>query len=169
MPKKAMELKISESQTEILEKIKKSTHTEKHYIDRANIIIQAKQKNTNTKIAETLEIERNTVKLWRNRWAKHQTELDKVEKETPKKLENEIKTILSDEYRSGRKAKFTSEEKAMIVALSLQTPESQNVPISNWTDVELAKKAAELKIVDKISPRQVGRFLKISRNKSSSI
>lgn len=65
----------------------------------------------------------------------------------------------NDAYISGRKPDISMEQIAHIIFISLQTPESLGVPISHWTPDALAQKVKELKIVERISVRQVGRYL----------
>ena len=167
--KEAIKLEASEKQIEIIETMTKATHLEKHYIDRAIIILSATQNLANNFIANKLKIERNTVKLWRKRWSENQAILNQVEKDSPKQLENAIKEVLDDAKRKGRNPTFTQEQVAAIIAISLQTPESLEIPISNWTYSDIADTAAKLGIVESISESQVGRFLKYKGNKNSSI
>ena len=117
MPKRAVKLEPSKTQREILETMIKATHIEKHLIERSTIIINAIKGYNNTEISLMLKIRRNTVHLWRERWATNQIELDKTEKETPKELKSAIKDVLSDEGRSGRKSTFVPEQQAKIIAI----------------------------------------------------
>lgn len=166
---KAVKLEASKKQAEIILKLMKATHLEKHYIERATIIQLAIQSISNKQIADKIKIKRSTVMLWRNRWAENQAILDKTEKDNPKQLLNTIKTILEDAERSGRKSFFTQEQKARIVAISLQKPELLNLPISNWTLKDIAETSVKLGIVESISISQVGRFLKNKRHKTPSV
>jgi len=86
--------------------------------------------------------------------------LDRIEKDEPRKLNQAIKEILEDNYRSGRPNSFTMEQIACIINLSLQKPESVEVTISHWTAEELAYKAIKDNIVESISARQICRYLK---------
>ena len=167
--KEAIKLEASEKQIEIIKTMTKATHLEKHYIDRAIIILKAIEDFANNHIANVLEIERNTVKLWRKRWAENQAILNQVEKDNPKQLENAIKDVLDDAERKGRPTVFKQEQVAAIVAISLQTPKSLNVPISNWTCSDIADIAVRTGIVESISESQVRRFLKYKGYKSSSV
>ena len=62
---------------------------------------------------------------------------------------------------------FTAEQVARIIAMACQSPGEYGLPISHWTPSELARQAIEQKIVESISPRQVGRFFKRCRSESS--
>jgi transposase len=150
---------LTEEQTKKLEKLAKGRCTAQHLKQRASIILELVKTENTSKTAEALNVSRPTVYLWKYRWLKGQKELERIEREEPWKLRRTINSLLSDGYRSGRKSKFSMIEIAHIVYLSLQTPESQGVPVSHWTPGALAEKAKELEIVEKISARQVGRYL----------
>jgi hypothetical protein len=97
---------------------------------------------------------------WKQRWEQSKRELERIEKDEPRKLNQAIKEILEDSYRSGRPSSFTMEQIAHIINLSLQKPESVGVPINHWTAEELACKAIKDNIVESISARQISRYLK---------
>jgi hypothetical protein len=67
---------------------------------------------------------------------------------------------LSDAPRSGAPATFAPEVICKIVALSCEDPEALDVPISHWSQSELARQAVSRGIVESISHGSVGRFLK---------
>jgi hypothetical protein len=46
------------------------------------------------------------------------------------------------------------------VALACEDPQATQQPFSHWTPTELAREAIQRGIVESISPRSVGRFLK---------
>ena len=86
--------------------------------------------------------------------SKTETDLD------DKALCAQIQEMLSDEPRSGAPAKFTPEQICQTVALSCEPPGASGRPITNWTHAELADEVIKRNIVESISPRSVGRFLK---------
>jgi hypothetical protein len=55
-----------------------------------------------------------------------------------------------------------------IVALSCKDPETLDVPLSHWSQSELARQAVQRGIVESISHGSVGRFLKKKRILSRS-
>ncbi len=169
MPKKAKIIEATEKQKEILTKLSKSTHTAMHIKVRSQIILDSLSGMTNTDISIKNNIYRKQIGLWKNKWEKSYNELCLMEKEQSSKLKSQIILTLSDEYRSGRKARITEEQRAQIISLSLQSPDLLGVPLSHWTSKELAKKAIELKIVDTISPSQVSVYLKKYGHKNSSV
>ena len=54
------------------------------------------------------------------------------------------------------------EQVVQIVAIACEECEKSDRPVSHWTPSELADEAIKRGIVEKISPRSVGRFLKRS-------
>jgi putative transposase len=67
---------------------------------------------------------------------------------------------LSDAPRCGAPARFTPEVICRIMAMACEDPETLDVPISHWSQSELARQAVARGIVDSISHGSVGRFLK---------
>ena len=63
---------------------------------------------------------------------------------------------------------FTPEEICQIVALSCENPDALNIPISHWSQSELARQAAGRGIVKSISHGSIGRFFKRSRYQAAS-
>jgi putative transposase len=70
---------------------------------------------------------------------------------------------LHDAPRPGTPATFTVEQWCQIMALACEPPEDSARPISHWTPRELAAEAIKRGIVETISERHVGRFLKSGR------
>jgi transposase len=140
-----------------------------HYKIRSQIILNAaKGWSTNT-IEENMGIYRKTVKRWRDRFSKARGALNRIDMDSPHKLRSSIEKILSDEQRPGGPPKFTDEQVAAIIAISCESPEKFELPISHWTPEMLRFQAIELKIVESISIRQIGRFLKERDLKPHSI
>jgi hypothetical protein len=52
--------------------------------------------------------------------------------------------------------------------VSLEDPADSQRPVSHWTPTELADEARKRGIVERISPRTAGRFLKGERPQASS-
>ena len=151
---------LTEKQRKILQKFSKGSSVSLNLKTRSTIILAAAQGMSHDQIVKKHGISRSAVKKWRKRWSKSSVEILKTEHEKPHKLKSIITSVLSDKARSGKPSTFTTEQVAHIIALSLQTPESVGVPLSHWTPGALARKAIEIGIVESISTRQVGRFLK---------
>ena len=75
---------------------------------------------------------------------------------------------LSDAPRSGAPATFTPEQICQIMAMACEDPERLDVPISHWSQSELARQAVRRGIVESISHGSVGRFLKMCRPPAAS-
>jgi transposase len=166
--RKAVEIQLSEKQRTILEAMKKGTHSPLHLIQRSTIILLASDGLSNKEIERQMNIERNTVKKWRNRIAKATPELKRIENEQPWKLKAAVEAALQDEERPGKPPKFTAEQVAHIIKIACEKPEDHGVPLSHWTPSALAREAVKQNIVENISSRQVGRFLKRFGFKASS-
>ena len=78
-----------------------------------------------------------------------------------KQLRKMIENILSDAPRPGTPKFFGVEQVVQIVALACEDPKKSLRPVSHWTPTELAQEAKKRGIVEKISPRSVGRFLRM--------
>lgn len=161
--KSASKIELSEKQEKILKGYEKGRHTPLHLKKRAEIILKASEGYTNNKIEQEMAINEHTVKIWRDRYSKSCEELKRIEAETPNKLRGAIEKVLTDEKRSGAPAKFTDEEFAAIIALACEEPAKLGVPFSHWTPQLLQTEVIKRGIVESISVRQIGRFLKRER------
>jgi putative transposase len=108
-------------------------------------------------------LESKVVKRWRDRYSARHEELKRTEVETPRKMRSVIEKTLSDEQRPGGPPKFTDTQVAAIIALACEDPAKHGLPFSHWTPGLLQIEAVKLGIIDSISVRQTGRFLKRKR------
>jgi len=69
---------------------------------------------------------------------------------------------------SWRPATFNAQQVVCIVALACEDPQESGVPVTEWTPRELAAEAKQRDIVECISARSVGRFLKAGRASAPS-
>lgn len=129
---------------------------------RAKIILKISEGTSVRQTARQMEIERDTVIAWRNRWLKKKEKLEAAQAEGSEKnaLKRVIEEALSDEARTGAPPRFTAEQIVRIVAVACEKPEDSGRPISHWTPRELKEEVVKRGIVDEISVRSVGRFLK---------
>lgn len=161
---KAVPINVTDKQRFILEKLSNRKKIVQELSERVNIIIEASYGKDNTKIAQKYKCSRNKVILWRNRWHESEEKLKEIElKKDDKKLTQAIVEVLSDEERAGSPSKFSAEQVVMIVALACEEPKNSNRPITHWSNRELADESQKRGIVEKISPRSIGRFLKGSK------
>lgn len=142
---KALMLKTEER--EELRQILNRHSTPQQIALRAKIVLLADEGRNHHEIGRELEISLKMARLWRKRWMEGQ------EKEIP------VSERLYDGQRSGTPAKFELEQILHLFKLACDDPTDYNRPISQWTNRELAAEMVEQKIVEKISPRHVGRLL----------
>lgn len=148
---------LSSQQREALDRIIRRQLAPQRLVRRARIVLEASQEASNTGIANRLQVNRDTVITWRRRYAESQPVLKDL---PPDQLGEAIESVLADWPRSGAPPTFSAEEVAQIMALACQDPETTGRPTSHWTPTELAEEARKQGIVETISPRTVGRFLK---------
>ena len=118
---------------------------------RARIVLAAADGQNNSQIARSLNLETDTVRLWRNRWLSFAfiplSDLSLDER-------------LSDVPRSGRPIQITAEQRCQIVALACEAPKDAGRPISQWTGREIADEVIKRGILPTISARHASRLLK---------
>ena len=160
---------LSDNQRRILEQLANGTHTAQHLSYRAKIVVMAANGSTNDGIEIGLNLTNHTVIKWRNRFYDSLESLDNIERDAPHKLKAEIKNVLSDNYRSGTPPKFTDDQVATIIALSLEDPQALGYPFSHWTTELLQFAAIDRGIVESISRNQIWRFLKRERSQNTRV
>jgi len=115
----------------------------------------------NQQIATQLGIYREQVRTWRGRWLAATDRLTAVEaQEEEAALRDHLEAILVDAPRSGTPATFSPEQIIDIIAVACEDPQDSGHPLSHWTPSALRREVIKRQIVDSISSRQVGRFLK---------
>jgi len=113
------------------------------------------------RVAAGQGLTRVSVRLWRDRWLSAAPRLAAAEVDaSDADLLGLIEAALDDAPRPGGPATFTAEQLVAIVAVACEPPEESGRPISHWTHAELADEVKKRRIVESISPRSVGRFLK---------
>lgn len=169
MPGKAAKVVISEMQLSVLEKIAVSRTASVRLVQRAKIILLAFGGMLNEDISQEVDLNRNQIGCWRRRWQKNFNALIAVEcNEGRAALRKAVEKLLADLPRKGGRTTFTAEQQAAIIAIACEEPEDSDRPISHWSQREIAEEAQKRDIVESISPRQVGRFLKSGRSASAS-
>jgi len=163
MPRpRAIAVDVTSREQGILEHIIRQQNNPQWLVTRAKIILRAGADQPNGKIASELEISRNTVSSWRKRWQASVAEREAVahEADDDKALRALLETIFRDNPRSGTPGKFSAEQLAQIIAIACEAPETNGYPVSHWTPKEIVMEAVKRGVVERISERQVGRFLK---------
>ncbi len=162
-------LNISPLQQEILQRIVRRTTSAQRLVKRGQIILEAAEGISNSKIAQHVQMDYETVRRWRDRWHEAEAHLEAIEATgKSKQLGEAIEVLLIDKKRPGAPGTFTFEQFMQIMALACERPTESDRPVSDWTSSELADEAVKRGIVKEISPRTVGRFLKGERFAASS-
>jgi len=138
---------LNEAQRAELQSILRKQNSPQHWVLRCRIILLADEGVGIHETARRLGTTRMTIQHWRRRW---------LTSATPGL------SALQDAPRSGKPATYTPEQICAIVALACERPEDSQRAITHWTQQELADEASKRGIVDTISQRSVGRFLKRS-------
>ncbi len=161
--KSAPPLFVSSRQQSILKKLSRRSKLDYQYVIRAQMILLASQGLSNNHITKKLAAHRQTIRTWRKRWSVATDKLSLIEAKTDtddNELTQAILTTLSDASRRGTPSTFSSEQVCKIIAVSCEDPQSYGHPLSHWTPTALQKEVISRKIVNTISARQIGRFLK---------
>lgn len=162
-------LELSERQRALLVQFTRQASCPQAVVLRARIILQAATEARLQHIAETFGVHPDTVRTWRQRWVAAGSRLAGVEaKADDATLRQVIREVLTDAPRSGTPATFSAEQICQIIAVSCEPVEATGRPVSHWTPRELADEVITRGIVSRISPRQVGRFLKGGRLTAAS-
>jgi len=158
---KAIKIEASDQARAILEQIERRRTAPQWLVTRVQIVLSALAGNSNSAIVAAMGVDRNQVRRWRSRWQETSEQRTAVEAVgNNKELEAFIVDSLRDHYRSGTPPKFSAEQVVQIVAIACEDPQANGYPISHWTEKEIQAEVIKRGIVESISVRQVGRFLK---------
>lgn len=114
---------------------------------RAEIILLADERYNHREIARRLNISRDMARLWRERWL------------TSSEQDVCVVERLQDAERPGAPATFSLEQILQLFAIACEKPDTYGRPISHWSPRELADELVKQGVVERISPRHVGRLL----------
>jgi putative transposase len=144
---------LSEEERHALHTMIRAHKTPQHLSFRAHVILLLAEGLTAPDVARRLGTTRPTVRRWRRHW------LQRHGCPVPERLQ--------DAPRPGAPATCSAEQWCQIIALACEPPEASGRPISHWTPRELAHEARTRGIVETISARHVGRFLKSGRSQTA--
>ena len=144
---KALPLQLSPEHERELKNLVRAHSTPQKLVERARIVLLSASGLGVEETARQLGIWRKTAGHWRRRWQDATTSAS-------------VAARLSDAPRCGAPATFTPEMICQIMALACEDPETLEVPISHWSQSELARQSVARGIVKSISHGSVGRFLK---------
>jgi putative transposase len=150
----AAPITLTPEQEADLRALARAHKTPRKLAERAEMILRSAAGTGVREIARQLCVWPKTVRHWRSRWLSGQAE---------------AAARLADEPRPGAPATFPPEQVCAIMALACEPPEkSSELPLSHWSQSELAREAVRRGIVDSISHGSVGRFLKRGRPQTAS-
>lgn len=145
---------LTEAERKQLQGIVRKRTGAQRLVERARIILLSADGHGIAETADRVGVAVNTVRLWRWRWAQRQGMA--------------VAERLADAPRPGAPARITAEQICGIIALACEPPEKYGRPTTHWTQQELADEAVKQGIVDVISQRSAGRFLKSGRFEAPS-
>lgn len=119
---------------------------------RARIVLASARGLNNAQVARELAVSIDAARLWRRRWR----ETAPADPQAPPA----VAARLADLSRPGAPGRFTAEQLCQLIAMGCEIPADSDRPISHWTPREIAAEAQQRGIVDRISPRHVGRLFK---------
>jgi hypothetical protein len=144
---KASPVQLSAEHERELNNLVRAHSTPQKLAERARIVLLAAAGVGIAETARQLGIWRKTAGHWRRRWLNAAASAG-------------VAARLSDAPRCGAPATFTPEAICQIMALACKDPGTLEVPVSHWSQSELARQSVALGIVGSISHASVGRFLK---------
>ncbi len=141
------DIRLSGAEKQALRQLKRVGLTERRLADRARIILWTAEWLAVDTIAERLEIHRDSVIAWRQRFLeRRQAGLATVD-------------CLCDHPRSGRPAKFSAVQIAEIKAIACEKPSELQLPLSRFSLAEITVWIKQAEIVPAISLSSVWRLL----------
>jgi putative transposase len=150
---------LAEEERLALEQLVHRHHTPQQLALRARIVLAAAAGLNHRQIARQLGVSLDAARLWRRRWLHYQ----------PLPLgELPVEARLADLPRPGVPPRITTEQWCQIIALACEIPSDSEVPLSQWDHRAIAAEIMRRGIVDQISARHVGRFLKDGRPQAAS-
>jgi putative transposase len=168
---KPLSVTLSEKQRGLLEHLSRRQTSPHRLVRRVQTILAAADGFSNDAIARRLNLCRDTVRDWRQRWQEGTQALEAADAagDADKVLLARIEALLADAPRSGSPGDFSAEQLAQIISVACESPEDGGRPVTHWTPRELAGEVIKRGIVPSISPRTVGRFLKGGRSQAASL
>ena len=154
---------LTARQRACLEQIARRQTSPQRLVRRAKILLARETTGaTQCHVMRQMHLNRGTVQVWCRRWCALASRLAPMEADerSDKALTTVIVEALTDHPRSGTPATFTPEQIVQRVAVACEDPRDSGRPVSHWTPREVAEEVHKRRIVETISTRSVGRFLK---------
>jgi putative transposase len=148
---KAVAVTLTDKEKEGLEQLARRHNVGQQTAKRARVVLAVGEGKSNSQITRELNVSRDMVRLWRQRWLDLQ----------PIALEDlSIEERLEDLPRPGAPSRITPDQVCRIQQMACEKPEKSDRPITHWTSREIADEVMKQGIVDQISPRHAARILK---------
>lgn len=166
---RANTISLTERQSKILAELRDARISQQGIAERAAIILLSGEGVANRRIAQELNIGREKVSTWRNRWFDSADSLAKAEQAgvLERDYRKRIIKTLSDAPRPGCPGKYSPEQICQMIALACEKPEDCGVAASHWSLRSLAQEVAARGIADSISVSRLQVFLKSSGLKTA--
>ena len=163
-------VQLTARQRACLEQIARRQTSPQRLVRRAKLLLALETGANQCHVMRQMHLNRGTVHTWRRRWLALAPKLEQIEADggSDKVLTTMIVEALTDRPRSGTPATFTAEQIVQIVAVACEDPADSGRPVSHWTPREVAEEVRKRGIVETISTRSVGRFLKSGRFTAAS-
>ena len=169
-PTASPRVQLTARQRACLEQMARRQTSPQRLVRRAKILLALETGVTQCHVTRQMRLNRGTVHTWRQRWLALAPKLEQLEADggSEKALTTMIVEAFTDRPRSGTPATFTAAQIVQIVAVACEAPAESGRPISHWTPREVAAEVCKRGIVETISTRSVGRFLKSGRFTATS-
>ena len=163
-------VQLTAQQQASLEQLVRRQTSPQRLVRRAKVLLALGTGATACEVARQMHLNRGTVRTWRQRWLALAPKLEQIEADrgSDKALLTMIVDALTDHPRPGTPATFTAEQIVQIVAVACEDPADSGRPVSHWTPREVADEVRKRGVVETISTRSVGRFLKSGRFTAAS-
>jgi putative transposase len=161
----AVDLPLSPGQRTLLKRLVRRQTADQRLVRRASILLVLADDPRGDVAARRLRHNRLTIRHWRDRWLQAAPQLQQAEQQQAPEptLLGLITQVLTDAPRPGAPATFSPEQIVQVVAIACEPPEQSGRPLDHWTSRELADEVKKRRIVQEISPRSAGRFVKRGR------
>jgi putative transposase len=161
-PSVSPRVQMTARQRACLEQIARRQTSPQRLVRRAKILLALETGANQCQVMRQMHLNRGTVQVWCRRWCALASTLEQREADegSDKALTTVLVEALTDHPRSGPPATFTPEQIVQIVAVACEDPRDSGRPVSHWTPREVAEEVRKRGIVETISTRSVGRFLK---------
>jgi transposase len=147
MQPRKYDIRLSGAEKQALRQLKRAGQTERRLADRARIILWTAEWLAVDTIAERLEIHRDTVMAWRQRYcARREAGLAVLDR-------------LRDHPRSGRPPTFSAVQIAQIKAIACEKPSELALPLSRFSLAEIVRWIQQAAVLPAISRSSIWRLL----------